>query len=71
MDTKYVYYAQNLTLEHIDRVNVCLTAEDHLEIHVKLRDIIGTLRLSNFESQAFAEKMFRLGYLAAQITLRQ
>lgn len=53
----------------LDGVDAHMSLEELRELNKKSADILGSLVLNGYESRAFAEKIFRLGYLAAHVKI--
>lgn len=64
--TVYQGHSDYITLSDISACSGYFSFEEVKEMEKKLNEIVGNMiGISNAENRAFAEKIFRLGYIAA------
>jgi hypothetical protein len=65
--TEYFLMDEFISQAELDSCRQYLKKEEIEELYFKCMLFLSTINLPNFESIAFAEKMFSMGYLAAHM----
>lgn len=63
--TVYQGHGDFLTLQNLDSVEEFFTIEELRDLKQKLRDLTEIMHFDNLEQKFFAEKLLKIGYIAA------